>query len=182
MLAFHIGAGSSSCYFTSDPAPCSSPGKAVEDDPCAWVPASYWETQLEFLIPGFHLCCWQPSGEWTNRAGSLALSFATWMLYIVKSNLQVWFFFVMWFLCGWIMPHHMDITDLLGWRYFGYLETKLVGSCVYKRGKMPKDSEEWCQSSDKLLLWMSWLQINHSWKIQMKRMPCRFADMAEWYY
>lgn len=37
------GVGASSCpaCFSSDPAPCYWPGKALDDGPCTWAPATY---------------------------------------------------------------------------------------------------------------------------------------------
>lgn len=49
----HIGASSGPGFFTSCPAPCCWPGKAVEDDTRPWVPGFTWESWKKQVVSGF---------------------------------------------------------------------------------------------------------------------------------
>ena len=84
-LPSHMGNGSNPSSSTSHPAPCLSPGKAVEDGPKPWDPASAWETWRNFLAPGF--VAWCSTGHY-SQLGSESLGRKSSSLYIWLSNIN----------------------------------------------------------------------------------------------
>ena len=58
-----MGASSNPGSPTSQPAPCLWLGKAAEDGPKPWEPASAWETWKRFLVPSFGLVQHRPLRE-----------------------------------------------------------------------------------------------------------------------
>ena len=60
MLGCPIGASSNAGDPASHPAPYLWPGKAMEDSPKPWDPASVEEARKKFLVPGFGLAQLRP--------------------------------------------------------------------------------------------------------------------------
>ena len=60
-LGSHMDTSSNPSSSTSHPAPCLWPEEAIEDGTMLWDPAPTWETQKQFLVPGFGSLQYQPS-------------------------------------------------------------------------------------------------------------------------
>ena len=91
-LPSHMGNGSNPSSSTSHPAPCLSPGKADEDGPKPWEPASAWQTWRKFLAPGSWLCglaqyrpLWS-IGKWVigGKSSSLSLLLSVYLTFQYK--------------------------------------------------------------------------------------------------